>query len=98
MQFVFRLATALTFALASTASFADVVYSSSGSFLANVKPGQYTESFNGLDNSASPSFSGGGFGYTISSPGDIYFSGDFVGTNLPNLALTISFTGNVTAL
>ena len=90
MQFVFRLATAIAFAVASTASLADVVYTSSGSFLSNVKPGSYTETFNGLDNSGSSpyTFSSGGFGYTLSSPGDIYFSGDFVGTNLPDFALT----------
>jgi hypothetical protein len=98
MQFVSRLATAIACAVLSTASLAGAVYTSSASFLAKVKPGSYTETFNGLDNSASPSFSGGAFGYTISSPGDIYFSGDFVGTNLPNLDLTIDFTGNVTAL
>jgi hypothetical protein len=99
MRFVFRLATAITFAAVSTASLAGAIYTSSGSFLANVKPGSYTETFNGLSNASSPSFTGGAFAYTASAPNDIYFSGDFLGTNQVGDALTITFTsGNVTAL
>ncbi|MET0519105.1 MAG: PEP-CTERM sorting domain-containing protein [Burkholderiaceae bacterium] len=93
---------AVALVLASAPSFGSTVtYLSSAAFLAHVGPGAYTENFDGLANlpSGPVPFSGGGFSYTISAPGDIYASGDFVGTSFPYEVLTINFTsGNVTAL
>ncbi len=102
MQFAYRLLSAAALAVLSASSFAvTTVYSSSGSFLANVAPGSYTETFTGLSSPApGPApFSGGGFAYAVSAPNDLYANGDFLGTNLPNEALTVTFTsGNVTAV
>lgn len=86
-------------ALSASASAQTTVYTTSASFLANVAPGAYTETFNGLPSAPPASFSGGGFAYTVSAPGDLYGSGEFLGTNLPDEALTVTFTsGNVTAV
>jgi hypothetical protein len=87
------------FAASSFAS--TTTYNSSASFLSNVAPGSYTETFTDFDDSGSgPSlFAGNGFSYTIFAPSDLYASGEFAGTNLPNEALTVTFTsGNVTAV
>lgn len=44
-------------------------------------------------------FSGNGFSYAVSAPGNIYASGDFLSTSLPNLDITINFTsGNINAV
>jgi hypothetical protein len=100
MQSVHRLMSAAALALLSASAFATTtVYTDSASFLSQIAPGGYTESFNGLDNSHSASFSNGTFAYTLSSPGDIYFSGTYVSNSLPSEPLTITFTsGNVKAV
>jgi hypothetical protein len=99
MHFAHRLLSAAALALLSASSFAsDGVYTSPAAFLSHVAAGAYTESFDGLSDTTG-SFSSGAFAYTLSSSGGLYASGDFVGTNLPDFALTITFTsGNVTAL
>lgn len=85
-------------ALLSASSFASTVtYTSSASFLANVAPGAYTESFDGLSNPAPTAFSGGGFSFDISAPTGLYASGDFIGTNQINEALSITFGAGVKA-
>jgi hypothetical protein len=98
----FALAFGLTLGLAALAapSFAaTTVYTSSASFMANVAPGAYTESFDGLPQAAPDSFAGGAFAYTISAADGLYGSGEFIGTSLPDQALTITFTsGNVSAV
>ncbi|MCZ8073468.1 MAG: PEP-CTERM sorting domain-containing protein [Paucibacter sp.] len=104
MQTAHRLAvTAAVLAALATPSFADTTtYTNSAAFLAGLSGPGYTEAFTGLGSPASGaglSFSSGGFSYSISSPGDLYASGDFLGTSLPDQALTITFTsGNVTAV
>lgn len=97
-----RLLPAIALAGFAASSFASTTtYNSSASFMSNVAPGSYTETFTSFDNSGSgpAAFSGNGFAYTLFAPSDIYASGEFAGTNLPNEALTITFTsGNVTAV
>lgn len=86
-------------ALSAASSAATTVYTSSAPFLASVAPGYYTETFDGLPAVAPTSFAAGAFSYTVSASGGLYGSGVFLGTNLPNQALTITFTGgNVTAV
>ena len=98
MQSVRRLFSALALAVLSAGAFAQTVYTSSAPFLAVVAPGSYTETFNGLSNSSSGSFSSGAFSFVASAPQDIYFSGDFLGASQVGDSLTITFTsGNVTA-
>jgi PEP-CTERM motif len=87
--------------LSSSAFAATTVYTSSASFLAQVAPGAYTETFTGLTDppSGSASFSGGGFAYNASAPGNIYLSGGFLGASQIDEAMTITFTsGNVKAV
>ena len=85
---------AVALALLSVPSFASTVtYTSSASFLANVAPGAYTENFDGLDISPPTAFASGGFSFDISAPTGLYASGDFIGTNQIDEALTITFTG-----
>ncbi|MBC7938213.1 MAG: PEP-CTERM sorting domain-containing protein [Chitinophagaceae bacterium] len=102
MQSAHRLLSAAVLAVASASSFATTLYTSSGSFLANIAPGRYTESFNALVNPVPVgpvAFSSGGFSYAVSAPGDLYASGEFLGTSLPNEAVTVTFTsGNVSAV
>lgn len=100
MQTAYRLLSAAALALASATTFAAAtIYTSSASFLANVLPGSYTENFNGLTNPPPTAFANGGFSYTVSAPNGLYASGDFLGTNQIDEALTITFTGNaVTAI
>lgn len=80
---------------------ATTTYTTQASFLANVAPGSYTNSFTGAV-AAGPSFSysGSGFGYTLTAGvGDVYLSGSIAGTNSPDETLTVTFTtGNVTAV
>lgn len=96
------LLSALALALVSlSAQAASTVYTSSASFLAQVAPGAYTESFDGLDNPApgAAAFAGGSFAYSAFAPGDLYLAGGFLGTSLPDEALTLTFTsGNVSAV
>lgn len=91
---------ALGLAALSAPSFATTsVYTAPATFLAAVAPGAYTESFDGLSSAPPNVFTSGAFSYTVSAPSDIYGSGEFVGTSLPNEALTITFTsGNVSAV
>jgi len=95
-------ASALALSLVSASAFADTtVYTSSSSFLADAGASIYTETFDGLDETPEGpmGFSSGAFSYDISAPGYTYASGDFLGTSLPNEALTISFlSGNVYAV
>ena len=100
MQTAQRFALALGIAALSASSFAaTTVYTSSASFLPNVGPGAYFENFNGLPSSPPESFAGGAFAYTISAAEGLYASGEFIGTNQPDEALTITFTsGNVSAV
>jgi hypothetical protein len=100
MQSVRRLVPVLALALLSTTAWsATTTYTSSAAFLAQVAAGSYTNSFNGLSSSPPTVFISGGFGYSLSSPGGIYGSGDFIGVNQENEALTIAFSGTaVTAL
>lgn len=84
-----------------TPSHADVVYTSSASFLAQVAAGSFTNDFNGLSDPApgSAPFSGGAFSYSAFAPSDIYLEGGFLGTSLPDDSLTITFdNGNVFAV
>lgn len=89
-------------ALSASAIAATTVYTTPASFLANVAPGSYFESFTDLPSlpSVPSSFAGGGFAYTLSATGGLYLSDlDFIGTNLDDQALTITFTsGNVSAI
>ncbi len=100
MQPVHRTILALGLAALSASSFAaTTVYSSPAAFMAAVAPGSYTNSFDGLASTPPSSFSGSGFSYTVSAPSGLYGSGEFLGTNLPDEALTITFTsGNVSAV
>ncbi|WP_310389988.1 PEP-CTERM sorting domain-containing protein [Roseateles sp.] len=87
---------AIALAAASAVSAQTTVYTSSASFLPNVLAGSYTEGFeNNIDFSGEPSFdfSGGAFGYTVAAPTGLYGNGVFIGTNLPNEPLTVTFTG-----
>ena len=82
--------------VASTASFAADVYTSSASFLAQLAPGAYTESFTGLVDPSSGSFSSGVFTFNASASGGLYVSAGFLGTNQIDEPLSVSFTsGNV---
>lgn len=95
------LSAALMGLLAPAAEAASIVYNSSAAFLAQVAPGAYTETFDGLPMPpAGPVvFTSGSFSYSVSAPGDLYASGDFLGTSLPDEALTINFSsGNVMAI
>jgi hypothetical protein len=100
MQTVQRLVLALGLAAVSASSFAaTTVYGSAASFLANVAPGAYTETFNGLPSTPPESFASLVFSYTVSAPGGLYGSGEFLGANQPDEALTVTFTGGgVTAV
>lgn len=94
MQSVRRFVPALALALSSVSAFATTVtYTSSAAFLGNVASGSYTETFGGLSNPSSGVFSSGSFSFTASASNGLYVSGDFLGTNQPDEALTISFTG-----
>lgn len=99
MQLAYRFVSAAALALLSASALASTtVYTSAATFLPLVATGSYTESFDGLSD-ATGLFSSGAFSFTVSAPGSVYASGDFVGTSLPTDALTINFTsGNVTAL
>jgi hypothetical protein len=100
MQSVHRLVPVIALALLSTTAWSSTTtYTSSADFLAQVAAGSYANTFDGLGSSPLPVFSGGGFSYSLSAPNGIYGSGDFIGVNQVNDALTITFTGAaVTAL
>ncbi len=103
MQTARRIALGLGLAALSASSLADTtVYTTPAGFLSNVAPGAYFEAFTDLPSlpSVPSSFAGGGFAYTLSAPGGLYVSDlDFIGTNLDDTALTITFTsGNVSAI
>lgn len=103
LRFLARLASFLTLAAAAASApvwAATTTYTDSASFLAAIAPGAFNNTFTGVEDSAtSYSYSGGGFGYTVAAPGDVYLSGSFIGNNTDNDTLTITFTtGNVTAL
>jgi hypothetical protein len=93
---------ALVLALASVPSWAAFsTYTNSADFLAQVAPGFYTESFDGL-NAVPPAgpvnFAGGGFGYSASAPSDIYLGANLLGASGQDEDLTIVFTsGNIKA-
>ncbi|MCV2366624.1 PEP-CTERM sorting domain-containing protein [Roseateles oligotrophus] len=101
MQPSLRFLSAAALTLLSASSFAaSTVYTSSADFMSHVVAGSYTENFNGLSSPpAGGAFAGGGFSYAVSAPSDLYASGEFLGTNQIDEALTITFTGgNVTAV
>jgi len=89
---------ALVLALASVPSWAAFsTYTNSADFLAQVAPGFYTESFDGLDAvpPAGPvSFASGGFSYSASAPSDIYFGANLLGASGQDEDLTIVFTSD----
>ncbi|MCV2355242.1 PEP-CTERM sorting domain-containing protein [Paucibacter sp. B2R-40] len=97
-----RLVAAAVLTLLSASSFAtSTIYTSSAAFLGNVAAGSYTESFDSLGEiPLGPlAFNSGAFAYAVSAPGALYASGEFLGTSLPDDALTITFSsGNVTAV
>jgi hypothetical protein len=76
-----------------------LIYTSSAAFMAQLTPGNsYTETFTSVvdDNTNVQSFTGpGGFAFTASLPADqqFYFGADALSTNLPNFAITLTFTG-----
>lgn len=85
----------------SAASFASTtVYTSQAGFMAQLAPGSYTETFNGLSNGppGPQTFGTGPFAFTASAPGDLYLTGDILSTSLINEALTVSFGVGVKAL
>ena len=88
--------------LVSASSFAgSTIYTSSADFLSHVAAGSYTENFDslGLIPLGQLDFNSGAYSYSVSAPGSLYASGEFLGTNLPDEALTINFNGaNVTAV
>lgn len=86
-------------ALSASSSALTTVYTSPAGFLAQLAPGAYTENFDGLPATPPDTFTGGGFSYTASAPSGLYGSGEFLGTNQIDEALTLSFTsGNVTSV
>lgn len=79
---------------ATPGAFAATTVSTSGaSFFATLAPGAYTNTFAGLSDSPPASFTGNGFGYTISALDGLYSNGDFIGSNEPGEALKLTFTG-----
>lgn len=87
-----RLLPAVALACFCTSPFAaTVTYTNPATFLGQLAAGAYTETFSSV--SASDSFGGGGFAYTLSAPGNLYYSGSFAGSNQPYATVTISFTG-----
>lgn len=100
MQAAQRFVSAVALTVLSASSFAaTTVYTSSASFLANVAAGAYTETFTGLSVTPPSVFTNGTFSFSVSAPSGLYGSGDFLGTNQVNEALTVNFTsGNVTAV
>ena len=103
MQSAHRILSAIALAALSASSMAaTTTYTSSASFMTAIGLAtSYTQNFNGLPNPpAGPvPFGDNGLAYTLAAPSDIYASGDFFGTSLPNEALTVSFTsGNVYAV
>ncbi|OYU68405.1 MAG: hypothetical protein CFE45_42955, partial [Burkholderiales bacterium PBB5] len=93
---------ALALALASVPSWAAyTTYTNSADFLAQVAPGSYTESFDGLP--AVPplgpvDFASGGFKYNASAPSGIYFGANLLGASNIDEDLTVAFTsGNIKA-
>jgi hypothetical protein len=102
MKLAYNVLPGIALALLTATSFASTTtYTTSASFLSNVAAGAYTENFNGLGMppAGSVPFSSGAFSFTVAAPSDIYASGDFVGSSLPDEALSIVFTsGNVHAV
>lgn len=101
MQLVQRFLPALALVAFSTAaSAAPVVYTSSASFLAQLAPGAYTETFTGMSNPAgnTQAFSGSGFSYTADSSEGLYLTGGFLGANQVDTAVTLTFGANVHAI
>lgn len=83
-------------ALADTSTFTNAA-----DFLAGLKGGHYTETFDGIANppGGDAPFSGSGFSYTISAEGDLFATGEGLNTSLPDKAITIKFTsGNINAI
>ncbi|PZP36694.1 MAG: hypothetical protein DI603_01675 [Roseateles depolymerans] len=84
---------AVALAILATPALADsTVYTSAASFLPQLAAGYYTETFDGLAD-LPPSFSGGGFSYSITTAGGAYATGEYIGGSFPYETLTISFTG-----
>jgi len=86
---------------------AQTTYTDQATFLANVQPGSYLETFDSLvqgDVVASPiNFAGNGFTYTASATGNFFNVGPtgdtWLSTNSPSTDIVFTFTsGNVTAV
>lgn len=95
-----RLLSAAALATLSAASFAapTSVFTSSASFLAEVAPTAYTETFTGVVDGLSntQAFSGpNGYSFTASlAPGqEFYFGADSLSTNQEDQLITLTFTG-----
>ena len=92
-------ALAMTLAAALPAGASTTIFTSPASFAAQLAPGSYTETFAGLNtpanNATSLAFAGGGFAYTVSQASGLYGVGTFIGTGIPNVPLTITFTSGL---
>lgn len=85
---------ALSVALIAPSYAADVIYSSSTAFLPHVAHGAYSESFEaglGVDNHAP--FSNGVYSYYVAATEGLYSNNTFIGTDLDNDNLVVTFTG-----
>ena len=101
MQTSHRLISAAVLAVLAAPSFADTTtYTDSAAFLASLGGSSYTETFTDLVSpDGAANFNNAGFSYTVSAASGLYATGDFLGTNQIDEALTINFTsGNVTAV
>jgi hypothetical protein len=75
-------------------SHADVIYNSSAAFLPHVAGGAYSENFDGdlaVENDAP--FSNGVYSYSIASTEGLYFNNIFIGSDIDNDNLVVTFSG-----
>ncbi|MDB5959560.1 MAG: hypothetical protein JWP59_854 [Massilia sp.] len=83
---------------------ADAIYTSSATFVPNVAAGAYTEEFaedRGADGEITneSTYTNGVFTYVVSANGGLVFTGQFVGTNIDDDNLVVTFIGaDVTAV
>lgn len=106
MRSVSRVLAAVALSSVTAVSWAGLtqVYTSSAAFYAHLAPGSYTETFTGVvDGFSNTQAFGGvnGLSFTASlEPGhQFYFDAEALSTNLPNDAITLTFTGGpVTAV
>jgi hypothetical protein len=102
MPAVHKFVAAAVLSLLSASPFAATsVLTSAAAFQAQLAPGAYTNTFDGLGLPpfGPVPFSGGGFSYEVSAPSDIYLGGDLLSANIAGETLLITFTsGNITAI